>query len=150
MNKFTISVLTTLMLSASLSVMADDSMKGMDMKGMDMNMSKMPMKEHTAKGSQSMSADCMHDMDMGKMSMKSSKSDKVACGVGVITSIDTNKDIIVLNHQAIKSLNWPAMKMGFKVADHKLLDGLNMGQKVCFELKAEGKNQVVIGIMPTK
>ncbi|MDE2421150.1 MAG: copper-binding protein [Gammaproteobacteria bacterium] len=120
-----------------------------------MDMSKMPMMEKASNGSQSMSADCMKGMSMGKMDMskmsvKSSKSDKVACGVGVITSLDAKKDMIVLNHQAIKALNWPAMKMGFKVADHKLLDGLNVGQKVCFELKADGENEVVTGIMPTK
>jgi len=152
MNKFTTSILATLMLSASLSVLADDSMKGMDM-------SKMPMMDkasnHATKGSQSMSDDCMHNMDMGKMdmdkmSMKSPKSDKVACGVGVVTSIDATKDMVVLNHQAIKALNWPAMKMGFKVADHKLLDGLKAGQKVCFELATEGGKEVVTGIMPTK
>jgi Cu(I)/Ag(I) efflux system protein CusF len=148
MNKFTTSILATMIFGASLSAMADDSMKGMDM-------SKMPMMEKASNGSQSMSADCMKGMSMGKMDMskmsvKSSKSDKVACGVGVITSLDAKKDMIVLNHQAIKALNWPAMKMGFKVADHKLLDGLNVGQKVCFELKADGENEVVTGIMPTK
>lgn len=148
MNKLTVSVLTSLMLGASLSAWAaDDSMKGMDM-------SKMPMMDKSsnsaAKGSQSMSADCMPKMDMGKMPMKSSKNDKVACGVGVIENIDTTKDMVVLNHQAIKTLNWPAMKMGFKVADHKLLDGLKVGQKVCFELKTEGENEIVTGIMPTK
>ncbi len=146
MNKFTASILATLMLSASLSALADDSMKGMDM-------SKMPMMEHTANaanGSQAMSPDCMKGMDMSKMPMKSSKSDKVACGVGVITSIDETTDMVVLNHQAIKALNWPAMKMGFKVADHKLLDGLKAGQKVCFELTTEGGKEIVTGIMPTK
>ncbi len=147
MNKFTAAILVTLMLGTSLSALADDSMKGMDM-------SNMPMMDKTsnsaAKGSQSMSAECMRNMDMDKMSMKSSKGDKAACGVGVITSIDATKDIVVLNHQAIKALNWPAMKMGFKVADHKLLDGLKVGQKVCFELKTDRGNEVVTSIMPTK
>jgi len=124
MNKLIVSLLATLTLGASFSVLADDSMKGMDMNS-------------------------MHGMDMGKMSMKPAES-KVAHGVGVITSIDTTTDMIVLNHQAIKELNWPPMKMGFKVADHKLLDGLKAGQKVNFDLKAEGTKQVVTSIAVAK
>ena len=48
MNKFTATVLTTLMLGASLSALADDGMKGMDM-------SKMP------------AGSSMHGMYMGNM-----------------------------------------------------------------------------------
>lgn len=137
MNKFTITVLTTLMFGASLSVMAgDDSMKGMDM-------SKMP-------AGSSMSAGSMHDMDMNKKAMKSSANAKVAHGVGVIKRIDTKSNMIVLNHQAIKELNWPPMSMGFKVANLKLLAGLKVGQKINFELTTEGKNQIVTAIVATK
>ena len=124
MNKLIVSLLATLTLSASFSVLADDSMKGMDMSS-------------------------MHGMDMGKMSMKPTES-KVAHGVGVITSIDTTTDTVVLNHQAIKELNWPPMKMGFKVADHKLLDSVKVGQKVNFELRAEGTKQVVTSMTAAK
>lgn len=136
MNKFTITVLTTLMLSASLSTMADDSMKGM-------NMSKMPMMDKTAGAS-------MHGMDMGDMKMKSSTGEKVAHGVGVIKSIDVKTAMITLNHQAIKELNWPPMSMGFKVANPKLLDGLKAGQNVTFELKTEGTKEIVTAITVVK
>ncbi len=137
MNKFTISVLTTLMLGASLSsAMADDGMKGMDM-------SNMP-------AGTSMSAGSMHGMDMGNMKMKASSDAKVAHGVGVIKSIDTQTKMIVLNHQAIKELNWPPMSMGFKVADPKLLDGLKAGQKVNFELTAQGTKEVMTAITLVK
>lgn len=136
MNKFTTSILATLMLSTSLSALADDSMKGMDM-------SKMPMMDKAAGSS-------MHGMDMGDMKMKSPTGGKVAHGVGVIKSIDAKADMIALNHQAIKELNWPPMSMGFKVADSKLLDGLKVGQKVTFELKAEGTKEIVTAIAAAK
>ncbi len=134
MNKFTISVLTTFMLGASLSALADDSMKGMDM-------SKMPMSSNSGS---------MHGMDMGNMKMKSPTGGKVAHGVGVIKSIDAKANMITLNHQAIKELNWPPMNMGFKVANPKLLMGLKVGQKVNFELKDEGKKKVVTAISIAK
>ena len=141
MNIFKISVLTTLMLGSSLSAMADDSMKGMDM-------SKMPMTGKTA-GS-SMSASSMQGMDMGDMKMKPTTGGKVAHGVGVISIIDAKANMITLNHQAIKELNWPPMNMGFKVAEPKLLVGLKAGQKVKFELKTEGAKQVVTAISIAK
>ena len=131
MSKFTTTVLTTLMLGASLSALAEDSMKGMDM-------SKMP------------AGSSMHSMDMGNMKKKSSLDAKVAHGVGVIKSIDVKTAMITLNHQAIKELNWPPMSMGFKVADPKLLGGLKVGQKVAFELKAEGTKEVVTAITVVK
>ncbi len=137
MNKFTISVLTSLVLGASLSALADDSMKDMDMK--------MPMKSGS-----SMSAGAMKGMDRGNMKMTSSTDAKVAHGVGVIKSIDAKADMITLNHQAIKELKWPAMSMGFKVANPKLLSGLKVGQKVTFELKTEGAKEIVTVIKPAK
>lgn len=136
MNKFTISVLTTLILGASLSALADDSMKGMDMNNMP--------------AGSSMSTGSMHGMDMHNMPMKSSTNAKVAEGVGVIKSIDPHNNMIVLNHQAIKELNWPPMSMGFKVADPKLLDGLKVGQNVTFELTTVGTKEIVTAIAITK
>lgn len=169
MNKFTISVLATVMLGTSFSTFAE-RMNDMDMSRMptsvpaaaadaggqtmvggrmhDMDMSKMPTnKGAVVNDNQTMTGGRMHDMDMSKMNMKSPKA---AHGVGVIKSIDTQTNMIVLNHQAIKELNWPPMSMDFKVADPKLLKDLKVGQKVTFELKSKGGKEIVTGIMPTK
>lgn len=108
MNKLMVTVLTTLMLSASLSVLAGDSMNGMN--------------------------------------MKSSADAQAVHGVGVIKSIDVKAGKITLYHQAIKELHWPAMNMGFKVANPQLLVGLKVGQHVNFELKAQGANQIISAI----
>ncbi|WP_410210838.1 copper-binding protein [Aquirhabdus sp.] len=90
----------------------------------------------------------MNDMDMSRMT--SAKDAKVAHGVGIIRSIDDKSGMIVLNHQPIKELNWPAMSMGFKVADHKLLGGVKAGQQVNFELTSEGTKQIVTAISVAK
>ncbi len=77
---------------------------------------------------------------------KESSTATTAQAVGVITAIDTKENILTLDHEAIPAIKWPAMTMGFKVADPVLLSGLTVGDKVDFELKAEGENYIVITV----
>ena len=79
---------------------------------------------------------------------KESYTVATAQAVGVITAIDTKENILTLDHEAIPALKWPAMKMGLKVADPSLLNGLTVGDKVDFELKAEGENYIIIAVKP--
>lgn len=69
-----------------------------------------------------------------------------AQAVGVITAIDTKENLLTINHEAIPAIKWPAMTMGFKVADTALLNGLVIGQKINFELKAEGETYTVVAV----
>ena len=80
---------------------------------------------------------------MEQMSKESSTTTTTQA-VGVITAIDTKENILTLDHEAIPAIKWPAMTMGFKVADPALLNGLAVGQKVDFELKAEGETYTVV------
>jgi Cu(I)/Ag(I) efflux system protein CusF len=84
------------------------------------------------------------------MEQMSHEKAEMVQAVGVITAIDTKGSILTLSHEAIAAIKWPAMTMGFKVADPQLLNGLAVGQKVDFELKAEGGNQVITNIKPKK
>jgi Cu(I)/Ag(I) efflux system protein CusF len=77
---------------------------------------------------------------------KESSTATTAQAVGVITAIDTKENILTLDHEAIPAINWPAMKMGFKVADPSLLNGLTVGDKVDFELKTESENQIIVAV----
>ncbi|MBW4018734.1 copper-binding protein [Moraxella osloensis] len=87
------------------------------------------------------------DAPMEQMNKESSTA-TTAQAIGVITAIDTKENILTLDHEAIPAINWPAMKMGFKVADPSLLNGLTVGDKVDFELKAEGENYIIIAVKP--
>jgi Cu(I)/Ag(I) efflux system periplasmic protein CusF len=69
---------------------------------------------------------------MMKDSTKASK-DQIHKGKGTIESIDRNKRAIILNHQPIKSMGWPAMTMAFSVKEGVSLDKLAPGQTVDFE-----------------
>lgn len=63
---------------------------------------------------------------------------------GVVTKVDTAAGRITLSHDAIRTLSWPAMTMGFPVKDRKLLQGVSVGEKVDFDLTSSGKDQFII------
>jgi Cu(I)/Ag(I) efflux system protein CusF len=65
---------------------------------------------------------------------------------GVVKGVDAAKGIVMLKHDAIKSLKWPAMTMEFGVSDKKLLDGLKPEQKVKFEFVQEKSGNVITSI----
>src|SRR5438105_536363 len=112
----------TVILCAALSVVvpsgvfaqASDVKKnssGMDMKGMDMK-----------------------SMDMKDMGMTKNSAATPHKGVGVVKDVNTAEGVVTLVHEPIKSLNWPAMTMGFKVKDKSLMDKIKPGDKVEFTL----------------
>ena len=88
--------------------------------------------------------------DMKGMDMKGVGMDKTAPathkGVGVVKNINAADGIVTLAHEPIKSLNWPAMTMGFKVKDKKLIDNVAPGSKVEFTLVQSGKDYVITSI----
>lgn len=65
---------------------------------------------------------------------------------GVVKQVDTKAGTVTLAHGPIKSLNWPAMTMGFKVKDKKLFDKLGVGTKVDVRLEQQGKDYVVTDV----
>lgn len=73
-----------------------------------------------------------------------------AQGVGVVKAIDTANGTITLKHEAIPSIQWPAMTMTFKVASPDLLKKAKVGDKVKFGLRPAGMNSTVTSITPTK
>lgn len=71
-------------------------------------------------------------------------------GIGVVKAIDTANGTITLQHEAIDSIQWPAMTMAFKVASPELLDGVKLGDKVQFGLHPAGMNSTVTSIKPVQ
>ncbi|MBU1364529.1 MAG: copper-binding protein [Gammaproteobacteria bacterium] len=98
----------------------------------------------------------MKDMDMGKQKMDDMKGmemggQKAMPGaphqaVGVVKEIDPKAGKVTFAHEPVKSLNWPAMTMGFAVKDKTLLDKLAVGKKVNFEFVKEGKGYTVTSV----
>ena len=80
---------------------------------------------------------------MGDMAMPADV--KMAKGTGTVTAIDQAAGKITLDHSAILTVGWPAMKMGFS-ATPDLLTGIAVGDKVDFELTVTGSAGVVTKI----
>jgi Cu(I)/Ag(I) efflux system protein CusF len=61
---------------------------------------------------------------------------------GKVTKIDAAASVVTLAHEPVKSLNWPAMTMGFQVKDKKVLDNLAVGKTVDFEFAQGDKGYI--------
>ena len=92
----------------------------------------------------------MKNMPMKSMDTKDMKTDKATTtvhkGVGVVKSVNRTDGVITFAHEPIKSLNWPAMTMGFKVKDKAMVDKIKPGDKVEFSFVQAGKDYVVTDI----
>ncbi len=96
---------------------------GMDMKGMDMK-----------------------SMDMKDMGMNKKGTPTIHKGIGVVKDINVADGVVTLAHEPIKSLNWPAMTMGFKLKEKSLMDKIKLGEKVEFTLVQVGKDYLITGV----
>ncbi|HSC99629.1 MAG TPA: copper-binding protein [Casimicrobiaceae bacterium] len=79
-------------------------------------------------------------MDSGK------KSEATHSGTGIVKGVDPTSGSVTLTHEPIKSLNWSAMTMAFKVQDKKMLEKVKPGEKVHFTLVQSGKEYTITEI----
>ncbi|WP_395400999.1 copper-binding protein [Pseudoduganella sp. UC29_106] len=144
----TISLILAMAASGLSSAQQPGSMKGMEK---DMDMQKcMAMKNSDMKGMN------MKDMDMQKcqamMNEKGGVQHKESTKAmsyeaeAVVKAVDRSKARVTLAHEAIKSLNWPAMTMKFGVKDKSLYERLAVGKKVHVEFTKNGQDYVVIAV----
>lgn len=84
----------------------------------------------------SMRASLMRMSDHEESNNKTMSENKTltAKGQGVVVSLMLDHGMITLQHDAIESLDWPAMEMDFITLDGVSLEGLASGDKVEFEL----------------
>lgn len=90
--------------------------------------------------------DPMNQPDMKGMKSNAA-STKSAAGthqaMGVVKTIDSAAGVITIAHEPIKTLGWPAMTMGFKARDPKLLGKAKPGDHVQFTVVQSGKDYVI-------
>lgn len=82
----------------------------------------------------------MNDHAMGMETMQPAHK-----ATGTVKAIDTTKGTITIAHGAVKSANWPAMKMSFKIAPEMIGD-IKVGQQVEFEFVAKGMEATITKI----
>lgn len=51
---------------------------------------------------------------------------------GTVTKVDTKWNKVTVDHEELKSLDMPAMKMVFQLAEPEMLDQLSEGAKIRF------------------
>jgi Cu(I)/Ag(I) efflux system periplasmic protein CusF len=90
----------------------------------------------------------MKPMDMKDMSpsgmAKDTKTD-THVAKGNVKAVDAKAGTVTLDHQPVKSLNWPAMTMKFKVRDKAVMDKLTPGKNVEVQFEQRGKDYVITG-----
>ncbi|MRW88404.1 copper-binding protein [Duganella sp. FT80W] len=92
--------------------------------------------------------DAMQDMGHHGMNMPAPAAAAVMThqAAAMVKAVDPAKGRVTLAHDAIKTLNWPAMTMAFSVKDRSLLDKLVVGKQVQVTLKQEGTDFVVVAV----
>lgn len=88
--------------------------------------------------------DDMKGMDMGVKPAASEQASHTA--KGTVKKLDAKGGVVTFAHEPVKSLNWPAMTMAFKVRDRALLDKLAEGKAVEFDFVQAGKDYVVTAV----
>lgn len=79
------------------------------------------------------------------------KASQVHKGQGTVKKVDAAAGKLNLDHGPIASLGWSGMTMDFQVKNPVLLKGIKPGQKVDFDLAADGPGKfVVTRITPVK
>lgn len=83
----------------------------------------------------------MKPMDMGKKPVAASK--QTHSTKATVKKADAKAGKVTLAHEPVPTLNWPAMRMDFKVKDKALWSKLGDGKKVEVEFVQEGDDYVV-------
>jgi len=83
-------------------------------------------------------------MDMANKPAAGSQATHMA--TGTVKKVDAKAGMVTFAHEPVKSMNWPAMTMGFKVKDKMLFDKLTDGKKVEFAFVQEGSDYVVTSV----
>ena len=66
--------------------------------------------------------------------------------VGVVRSVDASKGTVMIAHEPIASLGWPAMSMSFQVRDQRLLARLRAGSAVEFDFEQTSDGYLLTAI----
>ena len=78
------------------------------------------------------------------------KNQALITATGTVKSVDAAAGKLVIAHDPIPALKWPAMTMDFRLADKAMAGKVKAGDKVKFEMKESEKGAyLIIAIQPT-
>ena len=117
--------------------------KPADMTGMCKQMMNGKCMDHMKDTGDTKGMDGMKREGMGTPRSAGEPSTGMHAATGVVKNVDTGAGTVTVAHGPVKSMNWPAMTMAFKVEDRGLLDKLATGKKVAFDFKQQGSDYVI-------
>jgi Cu/Ag efflux protein CusF len=71
---------------------------------------------------------------------------KIYSTEGVVVELDPANRRMVVNHGPVPQVGWEAMTMGFMVEDPSLLNGLEVGDKIRFDILFQGQDYRVVDL----
>jgi Cu(I)/Ag(I) efflux system protein CusF len=71
-------------------------------------------------------------------------ADKTISGTGTVKSVDPAAGKLVIDHDPIPALKWPAMVMDFRLADKAMAGKVKAGDKVKFTLTPGDKGSYIV------
>ncbi len=75
---------------------------------------------------------------------------RMVTGMGRINKVMSERHMVNIVHEPIAELEWPKMRMNFKVSDQVKLDELKPGQEVEFKLQVNKDNSYMIKSIEAK
>ena len=84
--------------------------------------------------------------DMADMEMNAPAAVGPIEGSGTVTAVDAAAGTVTLNHGPIAAIEWPAMTMQFTAEDPAMLQGVEVGDVVTFEIKSAAESQVLTAL----
>jgi len=87
---------------------------------------------------------------MGSQDHMMDQNGHMVVGVGRINKVMSDRHMVNIVHEPIAELEWPKMRMNFKVSDQVKLDELKPGQEVKFKLQVNKDNSYFIKSIEAK
>ena len=84
--------------------------------------------------------------DMADMNMNAPVASGPIEGSGTVTAVDAAAGTVTVNHGPIAAIDWPSMTMQFTAEDASMLQGVEVGDTVAFEIKSVEESQVITAI----
>lgn len=82
-------------------------------------------------------------LDDASSQTSNQQAHKHIAGKGTVVSVKPNASKITLKHEAIPSIDWPAMTMAFDVKNKAQLTKLKKGDQVKFTLTPKGDEYLI-------
>ena len=67
-------------------------------------------------------------------------------GAGTVTRVNRDLGVVMIAHDPVPELNWPAMNMTFGVRNDALLDSIEQGERINFLFDKSGEEYVIFSI----